>query len=772
MNLPVRRLNLVFCMKLPLYIFLLNFVFGFVSFNPLFGKEVQVADELSPFEKAELKKLVSLDFRNLSKVSIQGVLGYDQEYWRNPASVHVIHPDDITLFGYANTVEALRGVPGMHVSRGLSYDNFASMRNFSGFSTQKFLGKIGGREVTQLMLGSANYSVDDFPIAVIDRIEVVRGPGSSIWGTNAVNGVINLVTKHSGDTQGDSVRLLAQDDGTFMGDYVHGGQVSEDSFYRVWIRDQEYAEGSLDSGRAARDDGYLRKFGFRYDKEWASDLNFYVAGGGATRRLEHVLDLSNRLLFDLNSSVAAPGIRALQGLSAGSDLPPVPFSYASSGLLPIPTSELLAVLPFNKSAWDSISQGSIPHSLLGSFSRYERYGEMKTDSGHFITRFDGITDSDLEWSVTAAVEQTHIDMGHLGFKWKQNQYDLSLDTNRPLGDFHRLSFGFAFRRTNLDVKSEVLEPFAFSSIQNVYQFPSITSDSIPILSYDQEYTNFNQLNIYVQDSIILNDEVAVAVGSKFEDSDLTGIGFQPGIRASWNPNASNVFWLGYAKAHRQPSLRERYTTLNPARVWSPYYNQWLNLPFSGNESLDREEIDSYEIGWRNRPNEDFLIELSSYYYDSKDAVLASDSQTSAYEAKDAKSYGGELSIDWEVSNSWRIRGGYSLTRGEVEGERKFDFPEQTASLRSRFNYSDNLTFTQSLFYADETQIPSDYNPITIPSHLRLDLGLIWRPREDWEIGIFGRDLLEPSHLETMYPGVDVEPARVERTFLLTLYKKF
>ena len=82
------------------------------------------------------------------------------------------------------------------------------MRNFSGFSTQKFLGKIGGREVSQLMLGSANYSVDDYPIAVIDRIEVIRGPGASIWGTNAVNGVINLVTKHSGDTQGDSVRLL------------------------------------------------------------------------------------------------------------------------------------------------------------------------------------------------------------------------------------------------------------------------------------------------------------------------------------------------------------------------------------------------------------------------------------------------------------------------------------------------------------------------------------------------------------------------------------
>ena len=89
---------------------------------------------------------------------------------------------------------------------------------------RSFLGKIGGREVSQLMLGSANYSVDDYPVAVIDRIEVVRGPGASIWGTNAVNGVLNLVTKHSADTQGDSLRMAIQDNGTFMGDYVHGGQ--------------------------------------------------------------------------------------------------------------------------------------------------------------------------------------------------------------------------------------------------------------------------------------------------------------------------------------------------------------------------------------------------------------------------------------------------------------------------------------------------------------------------------------------------------------------
>ena len=201
-------------------------------------------------------------------------------------------------------------------------------------------------------------------------------------------------------------------------------------------------------------------------------------------------------------------------------------------------------------------------------------------------------------------------------------------------------------------------------------------------------------------------------------------------------------------------MRERYTTLTPAKVWIPNPllpggGVWSNIQFEGDESLDREEIDAYEIGWRSRPDENFLVELSSYYYDTKNAVLASQTSVNAYEAKDAKSYGGE-----------------------IEGEKSFDFPEQTASLTSRFSYSDDLTFVQSLYYSDETQIPSDYNPITIPSHLRLDLGLVWQPSDGWEIGLFGRDLLEPYHIETMYPGIDVEPARVERTFLLSIYKKF
>ena len=725
---------------------------------------------LSPFEKAELKRLLELDVSNLSQIPIQSVLGYEQEYWRNPASVHVIRPEDITLNGYLNSVEALRGVPGMHVSRGLAYDNFASLRNFSGFSTQKFLGKIGGREVSQLMLGSANYSVDDYPVAVIDRIEVIRGPGASIWGTNAVNGVLNLVTKHSAETQGDSVRVAVQDNGTFLGDYVHGGALGDNRFYRFWIRDQEYIEGTLDSGLPARDDGYLRKAGFRFDGELGSDLSYYISGGVSTRRLEHVLDLSNRLLYNAagESALVQGAIKSALGLNAAMDLSQVSVplsvaqSLASAGL---PLSKVPSVHSYNSPAWANVLRGQIPYQAIPgvSIARFDRYAPMTNESAHLISHIEGITNSDLEWKLTGSVEQTDIDMGHLGLEWEQTQFNLTFDANFALSDRHRISYGLSAQHTDLDVESSILD---------VFQFPG--EPLKPILDYEQSFTQFDRFNAYIQDSISVSEEILFSIGAKFEENDLAGFGFQPGIRASWMANENNLLWAGYAKTHRQPSLRERYTDLTPFWVWNSVSEKWVSSTYSGGPTLDREEMDAYELGWRLRPNADLMFEFSSYFYDTENAVRAATSVTSvnAYEAKNAEAFGGELSFDYRASDLWRIRGGYSIARGEVDGSRVYDFPETTASLSSHFKYSDDVTLIQNLFYSGKTEIPSDYNPITIPSHLRLDLGVVWQANGDWEIGLFGRDLLEPYHTETMFPGVDVEPARVERTFMLTLLKKF
>ena len=85
------------------------------------------SSSLTPFEKAELRRLLDLDLRDLSNTPIRGVLGFEQEYWRNPASVHVIRPDDVSLNGHVLMVDSFRNVAGMYVTRGVGYDDFVTM---------------------------------------------------------------------------------------------------------------------------------------------------------------------------------------------------------------------------------------------------------------------------------------------------------------------------------------------------------------------------------------------------------------------------------------------------------------------------------------------------------------------------------------------------------------------------------------------------------------------------------------------------------------------
>ena len=101
-----------------------------------------------------------------------------------------------------------------------------------------------------------------------------------------------------------------------------------------------------------------------------------------------------------------------------------------------------------------------------------------------------------------------------------------------------------------------------------------------------------------------------------------------------------------------------------------------------------------------------------------------------------------------------------------------DFPESMANMSSHLKVRDDLIFTQSLYHTGERTIPSAYNPIPLEDQLRLDLGLVWRPDESLEIGLFGRDLLDPDHAENMYNDLGVEPGKVERTFLLSITKRF
>jgi iron complex outermembrane receptor protein len=184
-----------------------------------------------------------------------------------PAAVFVITADDIRHWGVTTIPDALRMVPGLHVARIDANKWAVSARGFSSRFANKLLVMIDGRSVYTPLFAGVYWDVQDVPLEDVDRIEVIRGPGGTLWGANAVNGVINIITRSARETQGGLVALTAGTEDRGIATARYGGAIGEDAHYRVYAKYSDRDEGYAAGG--AHDDWRLGQAGFRLD--WARD---------------------------------------------------------------------------------------------------------------------------------------------------------------------------------------------------------------------------------------------------------------------------------------------------------------------------------------------------------------------------------------------------------------------------------------------------------------------------------------------------------------------
>jgi outer membrane cobalamin receptor len=145
--------------------------------------------------------LSALSLEQLGEIQVTTASKEPETVWRTPAAIFVLTRDDLRRSGATTIPEVLRLVPGVEVAR-IDSDHWSvGIRGFgSGFS-KSLLVLIDGRSVYTPLFAGVYWDVQDLPMQDIDRIEVVRGPGGTIWGSNAVDGVINIITKSAKDTQ-------------------------------------------------------------------------------------------------------------------------------------------------------------------------------------------------------------------------------------------------------------------------------------------------------------------------------------------------------------------------------------------------------------------------------------------------------------------------------------------------------------------------------------------------------------------------------------------
>jgi iron complex outermembrane receptor protein len=254
----------------PLYFFgaFLGILLNVFLYDHSFAKGPQ--DVPSDLTRLTLEELMDIQVTSVSKG--------EEDFSKAASAIFVLTQEDIRRSGVNTIPEALRMVPGVHVAQIDSSTWAISARGFNSRFANKLLVMIDGRSVYNHVFAGVFWDEQDLVLEDVERIEVIRGPGGALWGANAVNGVINIITKNAKKTLGGQVSAGAGNLDRFIGSIRYGEKIGEDAAVRVYGK--YYNRNNLDDlqGNSAPDEFESGRGGMRWDWD-ASESNSFTLQG-------------------------------------------------------------------------------------------------------------------------------------------------------------------------------------------------------------------------------------------------------------------------------------------------------------------------------------------------------------------------------------------------------------------------------------------------------------------------------------------------------------
>jgi iron complex outermembrane recepter protein len=265
-------------------------------------------------------QLKNLSLEELMNVEVQSVSRRPEKLTQAASAIQVISQEDIHRSAATSIPEALRLAPNLQVAQVNASQWAISARGFDNVLANKLLVMIDGRTVYTPLYGGVFWDVQNTLLEDVDQIEVVSGPGGTLWGANAVNGVINITTKAASKTQGLYVSGAAGDELNSYGEFRYGGELGQDVSYRVYAKSVSYDDTKLLNGNDANDAWHTKQGGLRFDWDMANGAltlqsDFYesdpnpdgatpvdASGGNLMTRWRHVIspdsDLQLQFYYD------------------------------------------------------------------------------------------------------------------------------------------------------------------------------------------------------------------------------------------------------------------------------------------------------------------------------------------------------------------------------------------------------------------------------------------------------------------------------------------
>src|SRR5581483_6942925 len=299
------------------------------------------------------RDLTALSLEDLMNIEVTSVSKKEQKLSRTAAAIFAISAEDIHRSGAKNIPDLLRMVPGMDVAQVDANVWGISVRGLNGRFANELLVLVDGREAYVPTYGDVFWDVLDLPLENIERIEVIRGPGGSLWGPNAVNGVVNIITKSAAETKGGLVVAGGGDVGQAFATTQYGDRLGKSTDYRVYTK--YFNQGTL-VGLAnpnGSDNWHMIRGGFRTDSSVTEQDSLMVQGDIYRGRVG--------LTLPLLVNVFSPKVdtQTWVNLSGG----------------------------FIQSAWEHRFSERSETSLQASFDRFTRLDVVGEDRNHFNIDF-------------------------------------------------------------------------------------------------------------------------------------------------------------------------------------------------------------------------------------------------------------------------------------------------------------------------------------------------------------------------------------------------
>jgi iron complex outermembrane receptor protein len=622
--------------------------------------------------------------------------GTKQLLRKAPSTASVITAEDIAAMGARTLSEVLEAVPGMHVSRSrliTSYPPSYGMRGILSDSAPHVLTMINGIPRTSVYLGNPDEFPVELPIENIARIEVIRGPGSAVYGADAFAGTVNIITKTAGEISGSSFGVRAGSFDTWDSWLQHGskqGALEIATFLKIGSTNGQQrtvrtdaqsgidalgfapaaslAPGSVNLGHDDIDgqiDLEYEKFRLRAAYVLRDNVE---TGAGAAAALDPIGRIrSERFSSDLSWSDAAFARDLGLTLQAA-------FMHLSNE-----TTTPLMIFP--KGAFF----GTFPNGMIGAPDKSERQARLSAS-----TVYSGFAD-------------------------------------------HRLRFGLGHDELEIYKTSETKNFALTTGLPAPLPMYSASGSNL-FLSPQKRKVNY----IYVQDEWSFARDWTLTGGVRHDHYSDFGGTTNPRVALVWEARQDLTAKLMYGSAFRAPSFVEQYATGNPVAL--------------GNSSLTPEKISTFEgvLTWQARHN--LLASLSIFQHKISDIIALTGSTYQNTGKQDGN--GGELELTWDPLPSLRLSGNYAYQKNTDQTTKRDSgyAPHHHLYTRVDWRFMPGLLASSQLnWVADRKRAAGDTRP-DVSDYTSVDLTLRTdQPKQGWDFALslrnaFNADIREPTKL--------------------------